>query len=87
MTKLISILLVLMTATIFYLSYQKIQADRKFIELTKETHTDSDCCSVYNPEYQFIVVDDSIIVYDGNREVGTVKLQGQLDSLIVDDNE
>lgn len=38
-------------------------------------------------EYQFIVTDDSITVYDGQRTVGTVKLQGQLDSLIIEDNQ
>ena len=47
-------------------------------------------CSSYkhNPcEYQFIVTDDSLTVYDGDRTVGTVKIQGQLDSLIIEDNK
>jgi len=38
-------------------------------------------------EYQFIVTDDSITVYDGDKTIGTVKLEGQLDSLIIKDNE
>lgn len=37
-------------------------------------------------EYQMNVTDDSITIYDGNRVVGTVKIQGQLDSLITLDN-
>lgn len=41
-----------------------------------------------NPcEYQFIVTDDSVTVYDSNRIVGTIKLEGQLDSLITLDNQ
>jgi hypothetical protein len=40
-----------------------------------------------NTEYQFVVEDRDIIVYDGNRLVGRVKLEGQLDSLLVDDNQ
>ncbi len=38
-------------------------------------------------EYQFIVNDDSITVYDGNRTVGTVLLEGDLDGLIIMDNQ
>jgi len=46
------------------------------------------CSSEFNPcEYQFIVVDDSVDVFDGKRFVGTVELQGQLDSLITEDNK
>ena len=37
-------------------------------------------------EYQMNVTDDSITVYDGARIVGTVKIEGQLDSLINFDN-
>jgi hypothetical protein len=45
-----------------------------------------------NPcEYLFTVTDDSITVYDRTmdceRTVGTVKLEGQLDSLITLDNQ
>ena len=37
--------------------------------------------------YVFNIVDDSIVVYHNDMSyVGTVKLQGQLDSLLVDDN-
>jgi hypothetical protein len=36
--------------------------------------------------YQIDIIDDSLKVYDAERVVGTVKLQGQLDSLITEDN-
>jgi hypothetical protein len=38
-------------------------------------------------EYQFYVTDDSISVYDYDRYIGTVKLEGQLKELIEKDNE
>lgn len=37
-------------------------------------------------EYQFIVVDDSVIIKDYGRKVGTIKLEGQLKDLIEQDN-
>lgn len=37
-------------------------------------------------EYQFYVTDDSVDVFDYGRHVGTIKLDGSLDSLIVSDN-
>lgn len=41
-----------------------------------------------NTEYQFIIdEEDSIIVFDKERLVGSVKLEGQLDSLMIKDNE
>lgn len=41
-----------------------------------------------NVEYQFVVTDSATItVWDHNRPVGTVRLEGQLDSLITADNE
>lgn len=40
-----------------------------------------------NAEYQFVLSQDSVIVFDNNRLVGTVRLEGQLDSLMVADNE
>lgn len=40
-----------------------------------------------NTEYQFVVEDRDIIVYDRNRLVGRVKLQGQLYSLLREDNQ
>ena len=43
--------------------------------------------NLHDTDYIFNVVDDSAIVYHNDMTyVGTVKLQGQLDSLIIDDN-
>lgn len=38
-------------------------------------------------EYQFVVTDDSITIKDYGREVGKVKIEGQLKQLIDQDNE
>lgn len=44
-------------------------------------------CEHPNREYSFDVTDDSIFVYtEDDKFVGGVKLQGQLDSLIIEDN-
>jgi len=37
-------------------------------------------------EYQIMVTDDSISVYDGKRFVGTVKSSGAIDTLLIQDN-
>jgi len=47
----------------------------------------TDTKSHFPTEYQFTVIDDSISVTDFDREVGTVKLEGQLKQLIDKDNE
>jgi hypothetical protein len=44
-------------------------------------------CSKDPCEYQLIVTDDSVTVYDYERIVGTIKIEGQLDSLITLDNQ
>ena len=38
-------------------------------------------------KYQYTITDDSITVYDYNRFVGTIKLDGSLDSLMIEDNQ
>lgn len=48
----------------------------------KEAHQ-----NITGPEYQFNVTDDSVTVYDGQRTVGTIKINGTLDSLITFDNQ
>jgi len=41
-----------------------------------------------NVEYQFVIEDSATItVWDNNRFVGKARLEGQLDSLLVKDNE
>lgn len=42
----------------------------------------------YDPcEYQFTITDDSATIYDYGRKVGTIKLDGELDKLMIKDNE
>lgn len=55
--------------------------------IVRELKRTNDRMDRANVEYQLIVEDRDIIVYDGNRLVGRVLLQGQLDSLLRDDNE
>lgn len=38
-------------------------------------------------EYQFTITDDSITIKDFDRHVGTVKVEGQLEQLLIKDNE
>lgn len=38
-------------------------------------------------EFQFTVTDTMMTIYNGDTYVGTVKVQGQLDSLLVDFNQ
>lgn len=38
-------------------------------------------------EYQFTITKDSMTVYDQGRYVGTVKVEGQLEQLLINDNE
>ena len=40
-----------------------------------------------SPEYQFTITDNSITVTDFGRYVGTVKVEGQLEQLLIKDNE
>lgn len=45
-------------------------------------------CNHSNREYSFDVTDDSISVYtEDDKLVGTVLIEGQLDSLIIMDNQ
>lgn len=39
-----------------------------------------------NTEYQMVVTDSTVTVFDANRVVGTVKLEGELCDLMVSDN-
>jgi len=38
-------------------------------------------------EYQLIVEDDSVKIFEGNRYVGTASLEGQLRDLVIGDNQ
>ena len=78
---------VILTAFVTFLFYTFIIIPnvKKKVRDERETTTDGDGC--LDTMYQFYVTDDSITVYDYGRIVGTVKLEGQLDSLIIDDNQ
>lgn len=39
-----------------------------------------------NYEYQLVIQNDSIMVFDKNRPVGKVKLEGELKNLLVEEN-
>ena len=41
----------------------------------------------HNVEYQFVLTDCYMTVYDDNRIVGTIEIEQKLDSLIMADNE
>ena len=40
-----------------------------------------------NYEYQLVIEDNSVKVFDGSRYVGTASLEGQLKDILVADNE
>jgi hypothetical protein len=82
----ISIAVIVASAAIlgFLLGYDKHRQEQGIIN--EQQVIDEDLCCL-PAEYQFIVTDDSLTVYDSRRVVGTIKLQGQLDSLITLDNQ
>lgn len=59
-----------------YLCYESISTLKSV-----EDHTNR-----LNTEYQMVVTDSTITVYDASRIVGTVKLEGELNDLIASDN-
>lgn len=40
----------------------------------------------FNSEYQMVVTDSNVTIFDANRVVGTVRLEGELNDLITSDN-
>jgi hypothetical protein len=56
------------------------------LKITKDLNAVNERIDRQNMEYQLIIDDDSIIIFDKERPVGKVKCQGQLDSLLVEDN-
>ena len=77
MEKLLGFLIVCFVALGMYFSVQTSENLKSLQERLDRQST----------EYQLVVEDDSIIVFDKERLVGKVKLQGQLDSLLIDDNQ
>jgi len=53
-----------------------------FIEAVKSVRSQPD-----DTQFQFVVTDSMMSVYNNDVYVGTVRVQGQLDSLLVDYNQ
>lgn len=78
MKQLLTISLAILLTVSLYFSYQSLQTIQALNNRINRA----------NAEYQFVISDSAqITVFDHNRYVGTVKLEGQLDSLIVADNQ
>ena len=77
MKQFLAISLAILLTVSLYFSYQSLQTIQALNNRIDRA----------NAEYQFVVTDSTMTVFDQNRVVGTVKLEGQLDSLIVADNQ
>ena len=73
--KAISITLVAVGVLLLLLCYQELVRPREMVYIQPDPS-----------EYQIMVTDDSISVYDGQRFVGTVKSSGAIDTLLIQDN-
>lgn len=71
-----SILIVLLLLVGLYVSLRTV----------REMNNISNRVDRMNYEYQLVIDDDSIIVFDKNRPVGKVKMEGQLEVLLMEDN-
>ena len=56
------------------------------LKITKDLNAVNDRINRQNVEYQLVIDDDSIILFDKNRPVGKVKLEGDLEVLLMEDN-
>ena len=79
----ITIVVVLLAGVIVSLMYG---ANRHYNDKQREKFVKDSIANTMSTEYQFTVTDDSLTVYDGKRAVGTIKIDGTLDSLINLDN-
>jgi hypothetical protein len=78
MKKSTEFLLLVLVVTMIVVAIQYLTVDKRTIIN----------CEHPNREYTFDVTDDSIFVFtEDDKFVGGVKLEGQLDSLIIADNE
>ena len=77
MKDLLVAVLALFTLAAFYLFYQSINALENI----------NDRLDRNSVEYQFVVTDTLMTVYDHNRVVGTVRIEGELENLIIADNQ
>jgi hypothetical protein len=56
------------------------------LKITKDLNAVSERIDRQNVEYQLVIDHDSIILFDKNRPVGKVKLEGDLEVLLMEDN-
>jgi len=56
------------------------------LKITKDLNAVSERIDRQNMEYQLVIDHDSIILFDKNRPVGKVKLEGDLEVLLMEDN-
>jgi hypothetical protein len=56
------------------------------LKITRDLNAVNDRINRQNFEYQLVIDDDSIILFDKNRPVGKVKLEGDLEVLLKEDN-
>ena len=56
------------------------------LKITKDLNAVNDRINRQNTEYQLVIDHDSIILFDKNRPVGKVKLEGDLQVLLMEDN-
>jgi hypothetical protein len=56
------------------------------LKITRDLNAVNDRINRQNFEYQLVIDDDSIILFDKNRPVGKVKLEGDLEVLLMEDN-
>jgi hypothetical protein len=56
------------------------------LKITKDLNAVNDRINRQNSEYQLVIDHDSIILFDKNRPVGKVKLEGDLQVLLMEDN-
>jgi hypothetical protein len=56
------------------------------LKITRDLNAVNDRINRQNTEYQLVIDHDSIILFDKNRPVGKVKLEGDLEVLLMEDN-
>jgi hypothetical protein len=56
------------------------------LKITRDLNAVNDRINRQNVEYQLVIDHDSIILFDKNRPVGKVKLEGDLEVLLMEDN-
>jgi hypothetical protein len=56
------------------------------LKITRDLNAVNERINRQNFEYQLVIDHDSIILFDKNRPVGKVKLEGDLEVLLMEDN-